>query len=166
VTKQIVAITLACVFLLSVDRVEAQQPGKLARIGVLRIGSPPDPLIDSFRDGLNKLGYVEGRNIAFDLRYTQGGEDQLRKLATDLVRQNVDVIVAPGGTAARVAKDTTTSIPIVITAVADPVGEGLVASLARPGGNVTGLSNLSPISLASASRLSRRPSQKSHGWRF
>jgi putative ABC transport system substrate-binding protein len=144
VTKQIVAITLACVFLLSVDRVEAQQPGKLARVGILRIGSPPDPLIDSFRDGLNKLGYVEGRNIAFDLRYTRGGEDQLRELATDLVRQNVEVIVAPGGTAARVAKNTTSTIPIVITAVADPVGEGLVASLARPGGNVTGLSNLSP----------------------
>lgn len=143
-TNQIVAITLACALLLSVDRVEAQQPGKMARIGVLRIGSPPDPLIDSFRDGLNKLGYVEGRNIAFELRYTQGSEDRLRELATDLVRQNVDVIVAPGGTAARVAKETTRSIPIVITAVADPVGEGLVSSLARPGGNVTGLSNLSP----------------------
>jgi putative ABC transport system substrate-binding protein len=144
VTRQIIATCLACVLLLSIHPVEAQEPGKMARIGVLRIGSPPDPLIDSFRDGLNNLGYVEGRNIAFELRYTQGGEDHLRKLATDLVRRNVDVIVAPGGTAARVAKNTTYTIPIVITAVADPVGEGLVASLARPGGNVTGLSNLSP----------------------
>ena len=143
-TKQIVATTIACVFLLSICRAEAQQSGKTARVGVLRIGSPPDPLIDNFRDGLNKLGYVEGRNIAVELRYSQGGEDQLRELATDLVRQNVDVIVAPGGTAARVAKHTTSSIPIVITAVADPVGEGLVSSLARPGGNVTGFSNLSP----------------------
>jgi putative ABC transport system substrate-binding protein len=144
VTRQIVATTIACIFLLSIYRVEAQQAGKVARISVLRIGSPPDPLIDNFRDGLNKLGYVEGRNIVFELRYNQGSEDQLRELATDLVRQNVDVIMAPGGTAARVAKDTTRSIPIVITAVADPVGEGLVSSLARPGGNVTGLSNLSP----------------------
>jgi putative ABC transport system substrate-binding protein len=144
VTRQIIATCLACVLLLSIHPVEAQEPGKMARIGVLRIGSPPDPLIDSFRDGLNNLGYVEGRNIAFELRYTQGGEEHLRKLATDLVRRNVDVIVAPGGTAARVAKNTSYTIPIVITAVADPVGEGLVASLARPGGNVTGLSNLSP----------------------
>jgi len=144
VTRQIIATCLACILLLSIHRVEAQEPGKMARIGVLRIGSPPDPLIDSFRNGLNNLGYVEGRNIAVELRYSQGGEDQLRELATDLVRQNVDVIVAPGGTTARVAKRTTSSIPIVITAVADPVGEGLVSSLAKPGGNVTGLSNLSP----------------------
>ena len=143
-TRQIIATCLACILLLSIHRVEAQEPGKMARIGVLRIGSPPDPLIDSFRNGLNNLGYVEGRNIAVELRYSQGGEDQLRELATDLVRQNVDVIVAPGGTTARVAKRTTSSIPIVITAVADPVGEGLVSSLAKPGGNVTGLSNLSP----------------------
>jgi putative ABC transport system substrate-binding protein len=144
VTRQIIATCLASVLLLSIHPAEAQEPGKIARIGVLRIGSPPDPLIDSFRDGLSNLGYVEGRNIAFELRYTQGSEDRLRELAADLVRRKVDVIVAPGGTAARVAKESTRSIPIVITAVADPVGEGLVSSLARPGGNVTGLSNLSP----------------------
>jgi putative ABC transport system substrate-binding protein len=144
VTKQILAGILACVFLVSGYQVEAQQPGKIARVGVLRIGSPPDPLIDNFRDGLSKLGYVEERNVVLELRYTQGSVEQLREMATDLVQRKVDVLVAPGGTAARVAKETTQSIPIVITAVADPVGEGLVASLARPGGNVTGLSNLSP----------------------
>jgi putative ABC transport system substrate-binding protein len=124
--------------------VEAQQPSKIPRLGILRIGSPPDPLIGDLRDELSKMGYLEGQTIAIEYRYTQGKEAQLRDLAADLVRQKVDVIVAPGGTAARIAKDTTKTIPIVITAVADPVGEGLVANLARPGGNVTGVSNLSP----------------------
>ena len=122
----------------------AQQPGRMPRIGILRLGSPPDPAVEMIRKGLSELGYVEGRNILVDYRWTQGRADQLRILAGDLVRENVDVIVAPGGTAARAAKEATSKIPIVITYVADPVGEGLVASLARPGGNVTGLSNLSP----------------------
>jgi putative ABC transport system substrate-binding protein len=123
---------------------EAQQAEKMLRVGILRIGSPPDPLIGAFRDEIRKLGYLEGQNIVFEYRYTQGKQGQLRDMAADLVRQKVDILVAPGGTAARVAKDSTTTIPIVITAVADPVGEGLVSNLARPGGNVTGLSNLSP----------------------
>jgi putative ABC transport system substrate-binding protein len=123
---------------------EAQQPAKVPRVGILRIGSPPDPLIDDFRDELSKLGYLEGQNIVIEYRYTQGKQGQLPDLAADLVRRKVDVIIAPGGTAARIAKATTNTIPIVVTAVADPVGEGLVSNLARPGGNVTGLSNLSP----------------------
>jgi putative ABC transport system substrate-binding protein len=123
---------------------QAQQPGKMPRIGILRIGSPPDPLIGDFRDELGKLGYSEGQNVAVEYRYTQGKEGQLRDLAADLVSRKVDVIVAAGGTAARTAKDTTKTIPIVVIAVADPVGEGLVSNLARPGGNVTGVSNVSP----------------------
>jgi len=157
---------LSIAFLTTASLVDAQPPRKIPRVGILRIGSPPDPLIDSFRDGLNKLGYVEGQNIVFELRYTLGKEDQLRELATDLVRRNVDVIMAPGGTAARVAKDTTRSIPIVITAVADPVGEGLVSSLARPGGNVTGLSNLSPDLSGKRIETLKEVFPKLSGWRF
>jgi putative ABC transport system substrate-binding protein len=122
----------------------AQQAAKMPRVGILRLGSPPDPAVEMIRKGLSELGYVEGRNILIDYRWTQGKADQLRGLAGDLVRENVDVIVAPGGTAARAAKEATSKIPIVITYVADPVGERLVSSLARPGGNITGLSNLSP----------------------
>lgn len=143
--KTAVRSILIAVGLLAVAAIaQAQQPGKMPRVGILRIGSPPDPLIGDFLDELSKFGYSEGQNIAIEYRYTQGKEDQLRDLAADLVRQKVDAIVAPGGTAARIAKDTTKTIPIVITAVADPVGEGLVSNLARPGGNVTGVSNLSP----------------------
>jgi putative ABC transport system substrate-binding protein len=137
-------IALGALLLVLSSPAEAQQPSKVSRVGILRIGSPPDPLIGDLRDELSKLGYLEGQTIAIEYRYTQGKEAQLRDLAADLVRQKVDVIVAPGGTAARIAKDTTKTIPIVITAVADPVGEGLVSNLARPGGNVTGVSNLSP----------------------
>ncbi len=137
-------LTLCATIYALCSPVAAQQPTTLARIGILRLGSPPDPLIDAFREALTKLGYLEGRNIVTDLRYTRGKEAQLRESAAELVRQKVDLIVAPGGTAARIAKNATKTIPIVVTAVADPVGEGLVSSLARPGGNVTGLSNLSP----------------------
>jgi putative tryptophan/tyrosine transport system substrate-binding protein len=139
----VTSILVVVVLLADAITAQAQQSAKIPRVGILRIGSPPDPLIGDFRDELSKLGYSEGQNIAIEYRYTQGKE-QLRDLAADLVRQKVDVIVAPGGTAARIAKDTTKTIPIVITAVADPVGEGLVSNLARPGGNVTGVSNVSP----------------------
>jgi len=143
-TKSLAHFCLLITFFLITGLAQAQQATKLSRVGVLRLGSPPDPLIDAFRDALSKLGYVEGQNVVIELRYTRGKGGQLQELATDLVRQKVDVIVAPGGTAARIAKDATKTIPIVVTAVADPVGEGLVSSLARPGGNVTGFSNLSP----------------------
>jgi putative ABC transport system substrate-binding protein len=136
---------LPCTILIALGvSAPAQQTSKVPRIGILRIGSPPDQLIDDFRDELSKLGYLEGQNIAIEYRYTKGKEAQLRDLIAELVRRKVDVIMAPGGTAARAAKESTNTIPIVITAVADPVGEGLVSSLARPGGNITGLSNLSP----------------------
>ena len=123
---------------------QAQQPRKPPRVGILRLGSPPDPMIEAFRRGLRELGYVEGQNIALELRWTEGKADRLGDLAAELVRLNVDVIVAPGGVAARAAKQASMAIPIVMVAVSDPVDEGLVASLARPGGNITGLSNMSP----------------------
>jgi putative tryptophan/tyrosine transport system substrate-binding protein len=159
-TTETRSILVALVLLVIAVAAEAQQPARSPRIGILRIGSPPDPLISEFRDELKKLGYSEGQNIAIEYRYTQGKEDQLHELAADLVRQKVDVIVAPGGAAARAAKETTKTIPIVITAVADPVGEGLVSNLARPNGNITGVGNVSPDLSESGSKFSKRRSRR------
>jgi putative ABC transport system substrate-binding protein len=122
--------------------IEAQAAGKIPRIGILRQGSPPEPLVEVFRQGLRDLGYVEGQNLSIEYRWAEGREDRLPALAADLARLKVDVIIAGGGIAL-VAKRVTTTIPIVMPVSNDPVGEGLVASLARPGGNVTGLAFLS-----------------------
>ena len=124
---------------------EAQQPTKVYRIGYLSMRSVASEKlrISIFLQELQKLGYTEGKNIVFELR--QGPLEQrerLRELAAELVRLKADVIVGSSGDAARIAKDATTTIPIVFTVSADPVGEGLVQSLARPGANVTGLSDL------------------------
>src|SRR6516225_5884803 len=121
----------------------AQQVGKIPRIGYLSPGSAsPGPLAyhDEFQRGLRELGYVEGRNIVIEYRFPEGKFDRLGKLAADLVRLNVDVIVSVVTQASLAAKNATATIPIVIVSVADPVGAGLVASLARPGANVTGTS--------------------------
>ncbi|HSF56776.1 MAG TPA: ABC transporter substrate binding protein [Candidatus Binatia bacterium] len=98
--------------------------------------------MNAFRQALRELGYIEGQNIAFVYRYAEGKRDRLPELAADLVRLNVDLIVTTGEPPARAAKSATTTIPIVMANSGDPVGSGFVASLARPGGNVTGLSNL------------------------
>ena len=119
---------------------EAQQAGKIARIGILRAGSPPDPYVEVFRQGLHELGYVENRSIAIDVRYARGDPDQLVALAAELVRLRVDVLVTSGLPAIVAAKHATAAIPIVFAAAGgDPVAEGVVASLAQPGGNITGL---------------------------
>jgi len=128
-------------FLVSATFVEAQQPAKVPRIGYLA-GSATNPRIDAFRQGLRELGYVEGKNIVIEWRYTEGKLDRLPALAAELVRLKVDVIVTSGSVTTRRAKETTSTIPIVMTQDPDPVGNGFVASLARPGGNITGLSNL------------------------
>ena len=119
---------------------EAETPEtlKMGRIGVLFGGSPGDPLSESFKQGLRDLGYVEGRNITIEHRWGEGRGDRLPGLAAELVRLNVDVIVA-SSQAALAAKQATTVIPIVMPIITDPVRLGLVASLARPGGNATGL---------------------------
>ena len=119
----------------------AQQTAKIPRIGILRPGSPPDPLVEAFRRGLQELGYTEGRNISIEYRWAEGRDERLPSLAADLVHLQVDVIVA--GAAAVAVKQATNVIPIVMPTAADPVKLGLVASLARPGGNVTGLTSLS-----------------------
>src|SRR5438552_11522733 len=135
---------LPTVLLLTVSLVEAQQPTKVFRIGYL---SPTDAATDSARAegmrlALRELGYIDGQNIAIEYRFAEGKNDRLPELAADLVRLKVDLIVVAGGPTTFAAKGATTTIPIVMANAADPVGLGLVASLARPGGNVTGLSNL------------------------
>ena len=120
---------------------EAQPPPKIPRIGILSLAAGPNPNMDIFR-GLRELGWIEGRNIAAEYRWAAGREDQLPTLAAELVRLKVDIIVTSSTPAAQAAKQATTTIPIVITFVADPVGSGLVASLARPAGNITGVSTL------------------------
>jgi len=119
-----------------------QQAEKVPRIGYLRVTSASDrpPLLDAFRQGLRELGWVEGQNIVIDYRFAEGRLDRLPDLAAELVRLKVDVIVSLGTQGVTAAKNATETIPIVMIAVRDPVGAGLIASLARPGGNVTGVS--------------------------
>src|SRR4030095_15757690 len=126
--------------------VNAQQPTKIPRIGFLITSSASviAPRMDAFLGGLRELGYVEGKNIVIERRHAEGKLDRLPELASDLVRLNVEVIVTSGPTATRPAQGHTSTIPIVMTFDDDPVGSGFVASLARPGGNVTGLSTLAP----------------------
>ncbi len=124
-------------------RAEAQQAKKVPRIGFLSApaSSTISARIEAFRQGLRELGYVEGQNIVIEYRYAEGKFERLPDLAAELVRLKVDVIVAAGGIQAiRAAKNATNTTPIVMTAAIDPVGDALIASLARPGGNITGLS--------------------------
>jgi putative ABC transport system substrate-binding protein len=127
-------------------RAEAQQTGKIFRIGFLdnTTASGSAVLVDAFRQELSKLGWIEGKNIAVEYRFAEGNNDRLPELAADLVRLKVDLIVVSSAVPALAAKKATTTIPIVMTSIGDPVGAGLVASLARPGGNVTGFSGLAP----------------------
>jgi putative ABC transport system substrate-binding protein len=122
----------------------AQPPAKVPRVGVIGEGSGTEPLLAAFRQGLRDLGYVEGRNILVEYRSTHGVLDRIPGLAAELVRLRSAVLVVGGTVSALSVKAATTTVPIVFTQAGDPVGSGLVASLARPGGNVTGLSNLAP----------------------
>jgi putative tryptophan/tyrosine transport system substrate-binding protein len=146
--KKITVLALSVLLLgLSVSA-EARQPAKIPRVGVLAPGralSGRAPAIEALRQGLRQLGYVEGKNIIIELRYAENKFERFPELAADLARLKVDVIVTAGGTpAAQAAKNAITTIPVVTVGVADPVALGLVASLARPGGNITGLSTMSP----------------------
>ena len=118
----------------------AQQPAKIPRVGIIDDG----PVWNAFRQGLRDLGYLEGQNIAFEYRYADGLPDRLAEVAAELVRRPVDVIAVYGTPPARAAKQATSTIPIVMIGIGDPVGAGLVASLARPGGNITGNTILGP----------------------
>jgi putative tryptophan/tyrosine transport system substrate-binding protein len=119
-----------------------QPPGKMRHLGVLQPGAAPDPLVEAMQGRLRELGYVEGRDISFEFRWAEGKLGRLTQLATELADLKVDVINAFSTPAAIAAQKATTTIPIVFSAVGDPVGTGLVSNLARPGGNVTGLSVL------------------------
>jgi putative ABC transport system substrate-binding protein len=124
--------------------VRAQQPAKIARIGHLDLGpaSARANRVEALRAGLRDLGWVEGRNIIIVFRWAEGVE-QLPELAAELVRMNVDLIFAPSSTIVEAARQATKTIPIIFCNHADPIGTGHVASLSRPGGNITGLSELS-----------------------
>jgi len=126
-------------------RSDAQQPRKNFRIGVLdsSTASGISVLLDAFRQELNRFGWIEGKNLTFEYRFAEQKSERLPELAAELVRLKVDLIIVTGASGAIAAKDTTTTIPIVMTSAADPVGAGLVANLARPGGNVTGFTALS-----------------------
>src|SRR5262250_1295647 len=142
--KIIVCIALAAMLLALCMPAEAQQPNKVPRIGLLSSGSPSSTKegVETFRQRLHELGYVEGQNIVIEYRYAEGVADRFPNLVAELVELKVDVTVVGGTPATQAAKNATKTIPIVMASVADPVGTGLIASLAHPGGNVTGLSNL------------------------
>jgi len=125
---------------------QAQQPTKVPRIGFLSSSSPSTNAArtEAFRQGLRELGYVEGKNIVIEYRSAEGKLDRLPALAAELVRLKVDIILTGGPASIRPAKEATSTIPIVMAHDDDPVGSGFVASLARPGGNITGLSTLYP----------------------
>ena len=139
----LIAVTLLTVAVIA----EAQQPKKIPRIGYLsRRGEPtpttPDPNAEAFRKGLRDLGYIEGKNILIEFRYAEGQADRLPVLVAELVQLKVDVFVSGNMPGIRVAKQATQSIPIVMAITGDPVAYGLINSLARPGGNITGLTRL------------------------
>src|ERR1044071_5150545 len=129
----------AMAMLLAPVVVKAQQPGTIPRIGVIFMGGRDQPHLESFKQGLRELGYVEGKNIRLEYRYAEGKYDRLPELATDLVRERVDVIVTTSSISARAARQVTRTIPIVMTS-GSPVERGLAESFSKPGGNVTGLS--------------------------
>ena len=149
-SKKLIVIVLAALSLSFPYPVEARQAKKVPRIGLLVGGSLSSTReignVEAFRQGLHELGYVEGQNIALEYRYGEGVDERLPNLAAELVQRKVDAIFTSGTTATQAAKNASTTIPIVMTSVTDPVGTGLVTSLAHPGGNVTGLSNLSELS--------------------
>ncbi|HSE87705.1 MAG TPA: ABC transporter substrate-binding protein [Candidatus Binatia bacterium] len=138
-------LTLCAMLLALSVPAEAQQPTKVARIGYL-VGpsTASSARYEAFRQGLQELGYLEGKNIVIEWRSSEGDRDRQRALVAELMRLKVDVIVAVGGGDVRIAKEATATIPIVMVQGGDPVGSGFVASLARPGGNITGLAILRP----------------------
>jgi putative ABC transport system substrate-binding protein len=144
--KFVVLALCPLLFALSFPAEAQQQPKKVARIGYLSVLSPSSDSarIEAFRQGLRELGYAEGQSFAIESRYAEGKLDQLRDLAGELVGLKVDVIVVGGSTATRAAKNVSKLIPIVMAHGSDPVELGFVASLARPGGNITGLTHLAP----------------------
>jgi len=144
--RKITVLTLCATLFALCLPAEAQQPGKVYRIGYLTAATPSTMAArtEALRQGLRELGYVEGKNIVIEWRYAEGKLDRLPALLAELVRLKVDVIVTAGPPGTRAAKEAAVTIPIVMAQDSDPVGNGYVASLARPGGNITGLATLAP----------------------
>ena len=144
--KNVTCLALCAMLFALCVSAEAQQPTKIPRVGYLTAVSPSvNPARhEAFRQGLGELGYVEDKNIVIEWRFRDGKQDRLPALAAELVRLKVDVIVTGGSGPTRAAKEATNTIPIVMAQDTDPVGNGFVASLARPGGNITGLATLAP----------------------
>jgi len=144
VKKKVIGFALGALLFALCDSVDAQQITRVSRVGFLDSSTAAGSavLLEAFRQELSKLGWIEGKSITIESRFAENKNDRLPELAADLVRQKVDLIVVSGGPAALAAKGATTTMPIVMVNLSDPVGQGLVASLARPEGNVTGLSFL------------------------
>jgi putative ABC transport system substrate-binding protein len=143
---KVIGVTLCATLFALCSSATAQQTGKIFRIGFLDNGTASGSavLLEPFRQELSKLGWIEGKNITIEYRFAEQKPERNPELAADLVRKRVDLIVVAGVQSAAAAKKATTTIPIVIASAGDPVGEGMVASLARPGGNITGNSSLNP----------------------
>jgi putative ABC transport system substrate-binding protein len=140
---KILAYALLTFILTTIHVAEAQQPTKIPRIGFLTTGGAENPSTLYFRQGLRELGYIEGKNVLVEYRYAEGGSQQLSEFAEELVRLKVDVIVTSATEPSLIAQRATRTIPIVMGGGGDPVGAGLVDSLARPGGNITGVTSIS-----------------------
>jgi putative ABC transport system substrate-binding protein len=142
-TRRAFLCTLAGGLLAAPLAAQTQQTGHVPRIGFLRSGRPPRPFVEGFEQGLRELGYVDGQNIIIEYRYGDGSTSQLAQLGGELLRLKVDVIVASATAAALAAKQLTRTVPVVIAGATDPVDSGIVNSLSRPGGNITGTSLMS-----------------------
>src|SRR5215471_21273005 len=144
--KTVIVVWLIALALAPFHLANGQQPKKIPLIGLVSTVSSSSiaARMEGFRRGLRELGYVEGKNIFIEHRSAEGKPDRVRELVAELMRLKLDVIVTTGPTSTRAAKEATVTIPIVMGFDTDPVGNGFVASLARPGGNITGLSTLAP----------------------
>jgi len=167
-SKRITGLALGALLLALSVPVEAQQPAKTPKIGVLqfRSESDPGPGRQVLRTELRALGYIEGKNIAFEYRSAEGQIDQLSAAAGALVRLNIDLLVAASTPGALAVTNATKTIPIVFYDVVDPVGSGLVDSLARPGGNVTGVTNIGAVLAASDWSYLKKPFPRSLALRY
>jgi putative ABC transport system substrate-binding protein len=145
-TQNVLRFALSVMLLALSFPAEAQQPGKVYRLGYLSAQSPSaeSSVLDTFRHALRDLGYMDGNNLVIEYRFAEGKLDRLPDLASELVRLKVDVMVTGGAPGTRAAQQATRTIPLVMTVVGDPIQAGFVASLAKPGGNITGLTQISP----------------------
>jgi putative tryptophan/tyrosine transport system substrate-binding protein len=142
-------VTLVLGILVAPFAIDAQQPKQVPRIGFLAGARPPSGAINAFQQGLRELGYVEGQHLTIEWRFTEGRDERARDLATELVQLGVDVIVASTNAPVLAAQQATSTIPIVFMTIFDPVARGLVASIARPGGNLTGIGDFSGVEMNS-----------------